>query len=76
VLVSHVASRYRRRGKMHLLTRCQFHQLEAFMRADPKSAKKTNSLTAFFVLLESVHTKAVGKVLVKSTQRVNFTREH
>jgi len=30
----------------------------AFMGADPKSTKKTDNLTAFFVLLGSAHVKA------------------
>jgi hypothetical protein len=50
--------------------------IAAFTQADSKSAKKTNSLTVFFVLLGSAHLKAVHKLLVKSTQDVNFTRKH
>ena len=39
----------------------------AFTQADPKSAKKTDSLTVFFVLMGSVCVKALRKMLVKST---------
>jgi len=38
------------------------------MRKDPKSVKKTDSLTVFFELLGSAHVKASHKMLVKSTQ--------
>jgi len=37
----------------------------AFMCADPKRAKSTDSFNVFFVLLGSVHVKAVRKMLVK-----------
>jgi len=40
--------------------------LEAFTRADPKSAKKTYDLTVFFVLLGSAHIKALCKMFGKS----------
>jgi len=35
----------------------------AFMRSDPKGAKKTNSLSIFFVLLGPAHLKAGHKCL-------------
>jgi len=38
------------------------------MHTDHKSARKTNSLTVFFVLLGSVQIKASSKMLVKLTQ--------
>jgi len=41
--------------------------LEAFTCADPKTTKKNDSLTVFFVLLESAHVKASSKMLVKLT---------
>ncbi len=37
------------------------------MHADPKSAKKTDNLTVFFVLLGFAHIKAARKILVKLT---------
>jgi len=37
------------------------------MHADPKSAKETDSLTVFFVLLRSACVKAARKMFVKST---------
>ncbi len=42
---------------------CHFHQhfSEAFTHADPKSAKKTNSLTVFFMRLGSACVKAWSK---------------
>ncbi len=40
----------------------------AFALEDPKSAKITDDLTAFFTLLGSAHAKALSKMLVKSTQ--------
>jgi hypothetical protein len=39
--------------------------LKAFNRADPKSAKKTDSLSVFFALLGSAGVKALLKMLVK-----------
>jgi len=39
----------------------------AFMRVDPKSAKKTDNLTVFFALLGSAPVKAAHKMLVKLT---------
>ncbi len=50
----------------------QFHNNilhEASTCADPKSVKKTNRLTVFFVLCGSLHAKAAHKVLVKLTPR-------
>jgi len=44
--------------------------LEAFMCTDPKSAKKIDDLTVFFVLLGSSRVKAVCKMLVKLTPDV------
>ncbi len=42
--------------------------LEAFKRADPKSAKKlSDDLTVIFELLRSARIKAAHKTLVKST---------
>jgi hypothetical protein len=35
------------------------------MRADSKSAKKTDGLTALFLLLGFAHVKALRKILVK-----------
>ncbi len=44
------------------------HVLEAaFMRVDPKSAKKTVTPKVFFVILGSAFLKAARKTLVKST---------
>jgi hypothetical protein len=40
---------------------------KAFMQADPKSAKNTNSLTVFLALLGYASLKAVRKNLVKLT---------
>jgi len=49
----------------------QFHQHEAFMHADPKSAKQTDGLTVFFALLGSAHIKDVRKILlVKLTRNI------
>ncbi len=39
----------------------------AFTCTDPKSAKKTVSLTVFFAILGSAHVKAARKMLVKWT---------
>jgi len=39
----------------------------AFTNPDPKSAKKSDDMTLFFVLLGSAHVIAVGKNLVKLT---------
>ncbi len=39
-----------------------------FMGTDPKSVKKTDSLTIFFALLGSACVKALRKMLVKSTK--------
>jgi len=44
-----------------------------FIRANPESAKKTDDLTVFFVLLGSVSVKAAHKMLVISTPGVNIT---
>jgi len=40
---------------------------EAFTCADPKSAKKTDSLTVIFGLLGFAHVKAARKMMVKLT---------
>jgi len=40
---------------------------EAFTSTDPKSAKKTHSLTVFFALLRYTSVKVVRKMLVKLT---------
>jgi len=45
----------------------------AFTGEDPKSAKKTDNLAVFFVLLGSVPVKAVLKTLVKLKPGANFT---
>jgi len=47
----------------------RFHQIlrPSFMPVDPKSAKKTDCLTVFFVLLGSAFVKDAGKMLVKLT---------
>jgi len=39
----------------------------AFTHADPKSTKKTDGLTVYFALLESLWVKAAHRILVKST---------
>jgi len=45
----------------------------AFMRADPKSVKKTAAKwSIFFIFLGSTSVKAAGKMLVKLTLGVNF----
>ncbi len=44
----------------------------AFMRADPESIKKTNSLTVFFVLLGSASAKAAHRMLIKLTIGYSF----
>ncbi len=41
--------------------------LSAYTCSDPESAKKTDGLTVFFVLLESLSIKAARKMLVKLT---------
>ncbi len=46
---------------------------EAFVRADPKSAKITFKSLVFFVLLGSVRVKAANKMFVKSTLGVDST---
>jgi len=33
-----------------------------FTRTDPKSAKKTDGLTVFFAILESLRVKALGEI--------------
>jgi len=43
----------------------------AFTPTDPKSAKKTDGLTVFFVLLGSVLVKAMCEMLVKLTPGVS-----
>ncbi len=50
--------------------RSQFHQnfTASFTHADPKSTKKTHSLTVFFAYLVSAQIKAAGKMLVTSAQ--------
>ncbi len=40
------------------------------MHADPKSAKKTDGLTVFFVLLGSALVKAASKMFVKLTPNI------
>jgi len=45
----------------------------AFMLTDPKSAKKTNSLTVFFALLGSARIKTYRKMLEKLTPGVFVT---
>jgi len=45
----------------------------AFTCADPKCAKKIDGLTVFFALLAPSSVKAARKMLVKSTQRVDFS---
>jgi len=45
----------------------------AFICADPKSVKETDSLTVFFALLWSACLKALIKMLMKLTPGVNFT---
>jgi hypothetical protein len=42
------------------------------MRKDPKSTKKTDNLTVFFVLLGSARVKALNRMLVKSTLSVFY----
>jgi len=61
------------------LVKCNLHQglisptfykkllLEAFTQKDPQSAKKIDSLTVYFALLESARIKDGHKMLVKST---------
>ncbi len=44
----------------------------AFMRADPESAKKTDNLTVFFMLLGSACIKAARKMFVKLTPGLRF----
>ena len=46
----------------------------AFMRKDPKSAKKLLNLTFFFALLGSAHVKDACKMLVKLTPDVKRTK--
>ncbi len=53
--------------------------LKAFLHADPKSTKNTDSLAVFFMLLGSLQVKSAHKMLAKSTLGVNFInilREH
>ena len=45
----------------------------AFMRADPKSAKKTVKLSSFIALLGSASVKAARRTLVELNPGVNFT---
>ncbi len=42
----------------------------AFLSADPESAKKTDNLTVFFVLLGSASVKAASRTLMKLTPGV------
>jgi len=44
----------------------------AFASADPKRAEKTDNLTVFFTILESVHAKAACRTLMKLTPGFDF----
>jgi hypothetical protein len=46
----------------------------AFMRANPKSIKKTDCLTVFFGLLGSANIKVAPKMLVKLTPGISQTK--
>jgi len=61
-------------NELHLPIRYQFHQhiyTQIYARRSRKR-KKTDVLTVFFTLLGSARIKAVGRMLMKSTQGINF----
>jgi len=61
-------------GRKNISIRSDFTNIlrEAFTQTDPKSAKKTDGLTVFFVLLGSARIKGFRKMLVKSTPAILF----